>query len=154
MADSNPAGLIFLIGLYYNEIVSSFWANKKLIFWAISLGVVVYFLGPDRISRFLNRPSVLGEEVGPVIEDKILTPAKETISRHVRWPQKEDLTPLPQLVGNEDQQKDESGSEDINFDQSLETLTENIKKLPQQQLIKVKEQLIKEVFPDCQCVCE
>lgn len=134
--------------------MSSFWANKKLIFWAISLGVVVYFLGPDRISRFLNRPSVLGEEVGPVIEDKILTPAKETISRHVRWPQKEDLTPLPQLVGNEDQQKDESGSEDINFDQSLETLTENIKKLPQQQLIKVKEQLIKEVFPDCQCVCE
>jgi len=154
LADSDPVGLILLIGLYYNEIVSSFLANKKLIFLAILLGVVIYFVGPDRISSWFDQSSVLGEKIGPVIEDKILAPAKETVSRHVRWPQKEDLEPLPRLVNDEDHQKDNSGSEGLDFDQSLETLTENIKKLPQQQLIKVKEQLIKEVFPDCQCVCE
>ena len=128
--------------------------NKKLIFLAILLGAVIYFLGWDRINSWFSQSSVLGKRIGPAIEDRVLDPAKETVNHHVRWPKREDLEPLPRLTGNEDYQENNLDSANVDFDQSLETLTEDIKKLPQQQLIKVKEQLVKEIFPDCQCVCE
>ncbi|MGI6278476.1 MAG: hypothetical protein ACOYJ8_01540 [Patescibacteria group bacterium] len=124
----------------------------KLLILVILIGALAYFFDSNLVKNWFGYSQVLGEEAGPIFEEKLLSPAKDVVNRHFRWPQKEDLEPLPRLVVEEKNQ--ESPPSQAEFDQSLETLTEEIKKLPQQQLIKVKEQLIKEIFPDCHCVCE
>jgi hypothetical protein len=127
------------------------WFFKLLVF-VILIGALAYFFDSNLVEKWFHRSQVLGEEAGPIFEEKLLLPAKEVANRHFRWPKKEDLEPLPRLVVEEENQQASSGQAD--FDQSLETLTEEIKNLPQQQLTKVKEQLIGEIFPDCHCVCE
>ncbi|KUK83920.1 MAG: hypothetical protein XD98_0215 [Microgenomates bacterium 39_6] len=141
-----------MVLLYYNEIVSSFSGNKKLVVLIALLVIAGYLFRQEQANNWLGQSRVLGEEVGPAIENMVLIPAKKAVEPYVRWPQKEDLEPLPKLIIEEKNQEPPPGQ--VDFDQSLENLTEEIKKLPQQQLTKVKEQLVKEIFPDCQCVCE
>lgn len=130
-------------------------AVKKLFLGGILLGVLIYFIGPDQAVKLPLRPQVLGENLKPAVEERILTPAQDIISRYVRWPNQEDLAPLPQLVTEENNlNPGEQQLENLKFNQSLTTLIEEIKKLPQQQLAQVKEQLIKEIFPNCRCLCE
>ena len=125
---------------------------KKLFIGVILLGIIGYLISSDQFQNWLSYSQVLGEKIQPVLEEKVIEPGKTIINQNIRWPTQEDLAPLPQIKLAEENSK--SNSEPVNFDQALKNLTEEIKKLPQQQLIKVKEQLIKEVFPDCQCVCE
>lgn len=134
--------------------MSSSFRGKRLVVLVALLIIAGYLFRREQVNRWFSQSRVLGEEVGPAIENMVLTPAKKAVEPYVRWPQKEDLEHLPQLVGDNDEQKDSPNFSSPDFDQSLKNLTEEIKNLPQQQLIKVKEQLIKEIFPDCQCECE
>ncbi|MDD3679594.1 MAG: hypothetical protein PHX72_01930 [Candidatus Shapirobacteria bacterium] len=126
---------------------------KKLFILAILIGAIISVIGFDRIKNWLSHSQVLGEKITPVINGAMFKPAQEIIGQNIRWPQKKDFQLSSQAVlGEEDQAVSPKDSED--FNRSLESLTEEIKNLPQQQLVKVKEQLIKEIFPDCQCDCQ
>ncbi len=152
MVDKSFFGLILY--LYYNELVLGS-AVKKIFLGGILLGALIYFIGPDQAVKLPLSPQVLGENLKPTVEERILTPAQDIIGRYVRWPNQEDLAPLPQLVTEENNPNlGEQQLENLKFNQSLTTLIEEIKKLPQQQLAQVKEQLIKEIFPNCRCLCE
>ena len=35
----------------------------------------------------------------------------------------------------------------------VDQLVETVKELPEKQVVKIKEQIIQEIFPDCQCSC-
>jgi len=137
----------------YNGIVLGFGGVKKILIFVILAGVAIYFIGPDKLLGWLGRSQVLGEEAGPMMEERVLKPVQEAINQYIRWPRQDDLEPLPRLIVKKETQGTISDSNPVDFDQSLKTLTEDIQNLPQQQLIKVKEQLIKEVFPDCECSC-
>jgi hypothetical protein len=130
-----------------------FWpVVKKLLILGVLLVATVYLFGWEgKIKEWFSRSQVLGERSDLGLEERFFQPAREAIDQHVRWPRQEDLEPLPKIVVNEDSQEGSPSS--ASLDQSLEDLAQEIKDLPQQQLIKIKEQLIKEIFPDCECSC-
>ena len=126
---------------------------KKLLIGLALLGITGYIIGFNKFWDWTGYPQVLGEKIGPVFKEKVIKNlGKVIIEQNIRWPTQEDLISLPQVGLAE--KNSEPESEPVDFDQALEDLTEEIKKLPQQQLIRVKEQLIREIFPDCQCTCE
>lgn len=127
---------------------------KKLIFLVALLGAVIYFFGWEgKVKEWFSRSQVLGERTDLDLEEKIFQPAQSAVDQYIRWPRSEDLEPLPKIIADEDSQEGSSSSL-VDFDQSLEDLAQEVKNLPQQQLVKIKEQLIKEIFPDCHCECE
>lgn len=109
---------------------------------------------------------VLGEQALPVAEkawrpvyEGGLKPVRDSVEKSRQGVA--DKVNLPETVGleNEDSSGDESGSDEVNkqrerTEQELEELAQEVKKLPQKQMIKVKEQIIKEIFPNCQCRCQ
>ena len=40
-----------------------------------------------------------------------------------------------------------------NAQEMVDQLIETVKELPEKQVVKIKEQIIQEIFPDCECTC-
>lgn len=125
---------------------------KKLLVLVALFGAIIYFSGwGGKIKEWFGHSQVLGERTDLELNEKVFQPAQDAVNQYLRWPHSEDLKPLPKIVIDEESQG--SASSSVNLDQSLEDLAQEIKNLPQEQVIKIKEQLIKEVFPDCECSC-
>lgn len=131
---------------------------RNILFLAVLLVAVVYFVGPQKVGQWLkNSASILGRQTDNSWSETIGS-VQETVSQNIRQPQKADFDTLPQISfiadEGEDNQDTVSSSVSATFDQSIDDLVTNLQSLPEKQLARVKEVLIEEIFPDCQCQCE
>ena len=140
-------------------------------FWKIILlAVLVYvFKNYSQIKKWplfgkLNHSQVLGEQTLSSQEklvdsfQRLVAPIQEKVAEGRHYvAQKSSLTendarkddPQEKAIKNDNNEED--GDED--YRQDLDEFLKNIEKLPQKQAIKIKEYLIKELFPECQCDC-
>lgn len=132
-------------------------------------GLLVYGIqNKDKITRWpiWQQGQVLGEETLPRVQrvwqpvyEGGLKPVQDTVEKGREGVA--DKVKLPETVGLKDKDSSDSEADTEKVDkqrqrteQELDELAKEVKKLPQKQMIKVKEQIVKEVFPNCQCQCQ
>jgi len=138
----------------------------------ILLAVLVYvFKNYSQIKEWplfekLSQSQVLGEQTLSSQEklvdsfQRLVAPVQEKVAEGRHYViQKTSLTendvrkddsPEKVIKNNNNNNK---GDGDGDYRPDLDEFLKNIEKLPQKQAIKIKEYLIKEIFPECQCDC-
>jgi len=128
----------------------------------IFLSVLVYiFKNYSQIKEWplfknLSQSQVLGEQTISSAQEKIadsfrkigLAPIQEKLTEEYYDTVKDGTAEQNIDNGKDSQEKNED------YQQYLNEFLENIEKLPQKQTVKIKEYLIKEIFPECQCRCD